>query len=81
MNLRLTILICCQKHHLSFLYVAYLATYSFFLFQLLNEPELGAGIDPGNALTPFPSSIRWDLNPTPSDCESSMLTTRPEICP
>jgi len=28
----------------------------FFLF-FYNEPELGAGIDPGMALTPFPSSI------------------------
>jgi len=29
-------------------------------FQLLNEPGLGAGIDPGMALTPFPSSIVLD---------------------
>jgi len=32
----------------------------FFLFQLLNEPGLGEGIDPGMALTPFPSSIVLD---------------------
>jgi len=32
--------------------------YLYFLsFQLLNEPELVAGIDPGMALTPFPSSL------------------------
>jgi len=32
--------------------------YQYFLsFRLLNEPGLGAGIDPGMALTPFPSSI------------------------
>jgi len=32
--------------------------YLYFLsFQLLNEPGLGVGIDPGMALTPFPSSI------------------------
>ncbi len=29
-------------------------------FQLLNEPVLGAGIDHGMALTPFPSSIVLD---------------------
>jgi len=33
---------------------------SFLSFQLLNEPGLGAGIDPGMALTPLPSSIGWD---------------------
>jgi hypothetical protein len=35
-----------------------LAAYIFFLFQLLNEPGLGAVIYPGMALTPFKSSIR-----------------------
>jgi len=34
-----------------------LATCIFILFQLLYEPGLGAGIDPGMALKPFPSSI------------------------
>jgi len=29
----------------------------FLSFYLLNEPGLGVGIDPGMALTPFPSSI------------------------
>jgi len=29
----------------------------FISFLLLNEPGLGAGIDPGMALTPFPPSI------------------------
>ncbi len=37
----------------------------FFLF-FCNEPELGAGIDPGMALTPLPSSIGQG-NPRPSD--------------
>ncbi len=41
----------------------------FLSFKLLNEPELGAGIDPGMSLTPLPSSIGWDLNPQPSNCE------------
>jgi len=40
--------------------VPHLATCIFFSFQLLNEPGLGAGIDPGMALTPLPSSIEWD---------------------
>jgi len=35
----------------------------------MNEPEMGAGIDPGMVLTPFPSSIGQDLNPRPSICE------------
>jgi hypothetical protein len=47
----------------------------------MNEPELGAGIDPGMAFNPFPSSI-WitqDSNPQPLDCESSSKTTRPDF--
>ncbi len=40
--------------------VPHLATYIFLSFQLLNEPGLGEGIDPGMALTPFPSSIVLD---------------------
>jgi len=40
---------------------------------------LGAGIDPGIALKP--SSIGWNLNSRPSNHASSMLTTRPDICP
>jgi len=43
--------------------------------------ELGAGIDSGMALTPFPSSIGWDLNPRPSNRESSSLTNRPDFRP
>jgi hypothetical protein len=42
----------------------------------MNEPELGAGIDPGMA-NPFPSRIldktRQDLNPQPLDRESSRV--------
>jgi hypothetical protein len=37
----------------------WLPIFSFF-FQLLIEPGLGAGIDPGMALTPFSSSIVLD---------------------
>jgi len=56
--------------------------YFYFLcFQLLNEPELGAGINIGMALTPFPSSIGRDSNPGTSYCQSSMLTTSPDFCP
>jgi len=44
----------------------------FFLF-FYNEPELGAGINPGMALTPLPSSIGPGLNPQPSDHEPSAL--------
>jgi hypothetical protein len=51
----------------------------------MNKPELGAGIDPGMAFNPFPSSIldkmRQDLNPQPLDRESSPLTTRPDFRP
>jgi len=43
--------------------VPHLATCIFLFFY--NEPELGVGIDPGMALTPFPSSIgRAGIEPT-----------------
>ncbi len=46
----------------------------------MNEPELGAGIDPGMAFNQFPFSIwiRQDSNPQPLDSESSSVTTRPD---
>jgi len=47
--------------------VPHLATCIFLIF--CNEPELGAEIDPGMALTPLPSSIGLGANPQPSDCE------------
>jgi len=53
--------------------VPHLATYIFFLSQLLNEPELGARIYPSMALTPFPPSIGQVLNPRPSNHEWSTL--------
>jgi hypothetical protein len=59
--------------------VPHLATFIFFLFRLINEPGLGAEIDPGIDLTQFPSSMGRDLNPRPSNRESSMLTTRPDF--
>jgi len=48
--------------------------YLYFLsFLILNEPGLGAGFDPGMALTPLPSSIGWGSIPRPSNCEPSTL--------
>jgi len=47
--------------------------YLYFFLIFYNEPELGAEIDPGMALTPLPSSIGQGLNPLPSDCEPSAL--------
>jgi hypothetical protein len=41
--------------------VPHLAICVFLIFY--NEPELGAGIDPGMALTPLPSSIGQGSNP------------------
>jgi hypothetical protein len=54
-----------------------------FYYFSVNEPELGAGIDPGMAFKPFPSSIwiRQDSNPQPLDRESSSLTTRQDLRP
>ncbi len=43
-----------------FLIIFWCASFGYLYFlsiQLLNEPGLGAGIDPGMALTPFPCSI------------------------
>jgi len=53
----------------------------FLSFQLLNEPGLGVGINPGMALTTLPSSIGRDSKPRPSNRESSLLTTRPDFRP
>ncbi len=51
----------------------------------MNEPELGAGIDPVMAFNPFPSSIldktRQDSNPQPLDRELSPLTIRLDLQP
>ncbi len=51
----------------------------------MNEPELGAGIDPGMAFNSYPSSIldmtRQDPNPQPLDRELSPLTIRPDMHP
>jgi len=44
----------------------------FFLI-FYNEPELGAEIDLGMALTPLPFSIGQGSSPQPSDCEPSAL--------
>ncbi len=67
-----------------FVGLPHLATYIFLIFST-NEPELGAGFNPGMAFNPFPSSsldkTRRDSNPQPLDCELSPLTTRPDLCP
>jgi len=47
---------CCKKHKVKFFWCAPFC-YLFFLSFQLNEPGLGAGIDPGKALIPFSSSI------------------------
>jgi hypothetical protein len=62
-----------------FVGLPYLATYIFFFS--VKEPELGAGIDPGMAFNPFPSSIwiRQDSNPQPLHHKSSLLTTRLDL--
>ena len=57
--------------------VPHLATYIFFLFFKWMNQALGENFDSGMALTPSPSSLRWDLNPQPFNHESSLLTTRP----
>jgi len=44
----------------------------FHSYQLLYEPGLGAGIDPGMALTPFPSSI--GIEPTKEDTHTHTHT-------
>ncbi len=56
---------------------------TYFSYFSMNEPELGAGIDPGMAFNPFPSSIwmRQDLNPRSLDWKSSSLTNRPDLRP
>ncbi len=63
-----------------FFSLPHLATYIFFS---TNEPELGAGIDPGMALNVdhlhLVLWIRRDLNPQPLHRESSLLTTRPDF--
>jgi len=43
------------------------------LYIVYNEPELGAGIDPGMALAPLPSCIGQGSNPQPYDYEPSAL--------
>ncbi len=55
----------------SFFCVPHLST---FIFPICyNEPELGAGINPGMALTPLSSTIERGSNPQPSDREPSAL--------
>jgi hypothetical protein len=46
--------LCCFL--MFFVGLPHLATYIFLIFSM-NEPELGAGINPGMAFKPFPSSI------------------------
>jgi len=51
----------------------------FFLF-FYYEPELGAEINPGMALTPLPSSIGRESNPPPSDHKPSALPLDHSFC-
>jgi hypothetical protein len=53
-----SILKTLHRGNLFFFGVPRLATYIFFLFLLLNEPGLGAEIDPGMALTPLPTTFQ-----------------------
>jgi len=50
------------------------------VFIFYNEPELGAEIDPGMALTPLPSSIGRGSNPQPSDREPRALPLDHSFC-
>jgi hypothetical protein len=61
--------ISTHTHYLTFFWYAPFGC----LYFIYNEPELGAGIDPGMALTPLPSSIGRGSNPRPSDREPSAL--------
>ena len=45
----------------------------FLSFLILNEPGLDAGIDPGMALTPLPSSIGRGSIPRPSNRECNYI--------
>jgi hypothetical protein len=67
-----------------FFFVGYLTIWlPIFSYFSMNEPELGAEIDPGMAFYSFPSNIwiRQDSNPQPLNCESSLLSTRPDFRP
>jgi len=67
MIVSLAVIFACLR--LNFFKLIFLATCIFFYY----EPELGVGINPGMALTPFPSSNGRGSNPQPSDCEPSAL--------
>ena len=56
----------------------HLATCIFLIFY--TEPEFGAEINPGMALTPLPSSIGWGSNPRPSGHEPSALPLDHSFC-
>jgi len=58
--------------------VPHLATCISLIFY--NEPELGAEINPGMALTPLLYSIGWGSNPRPSDREPSALPLDHSFC-
>jgi hypothetical protein len=67
-----------------FVGLPHFATYIFRIFSM-NEPELGARINPGMAynINHFHQVIwiRQDSNPQPLDRESSSLTIRPDLRP
>jgi hypothetical protein len=72
------------KKNVFFVGLPHLGTYIFLIFST-NEPELGAGINPGMVLNVdhfhLVFWIRQDLNSQPLDCESSWLTTRLDLRP
>jgi hypothetical protein len=60
-----------------FVGLPHLATYIFLVFST-NEPELGAGIDPGMALNVDHFHLVFWPRFEPLDRESSSITTRPD---
>jgi hypothetical protein len=48
---------------------------------IASAPELGAGIDPGMALTPFPSRVLDETSFEPTTSGSFSLTTRLDCRP
>jgi hypothetical protein len=58
---RITLVVIVFKNFVGFYHLVFYRFapfgYIYFSYFSMNEPELGAGIDPGMAFNPFPSSI------------------------
>jgi len=54
------------NHSLSFIFKFFFCYWISVFFYYSNAPELGAGIDPGMALTPFPYSILYEMRLEPT---------------